>query len=167
MRTEDRSDLIAFRGLRYAPENELGVVLLFGKIHSDLGFPEIDVIQRNFPDCWVYQKTNKGTKRIWIEFEFKSKSFKSHLEQLRHIRPKRGIVVCWEDNWPQLRKIADVIELKTAVGIGKKVWIQCTNPEYQSEIDDAPARRKQDWTWTVSPRARPKDIVLTNRSINI
>jgi hypothetical protein len=160
----ERSDLIAFRGLRYAPENELGVVLLFGKIHRDLGFPEIDVIGSGFPDCWAYQKTTRGTRRIWIEFEFRTRSFKTHVRKLGVLKPRRGIVVCWEHNWPYVEKYADVIELKTAVGFGKRVWIQCTNPKYQGGLDDAPTRRKTQWEWTVSSRARPNDIVLMYRS---
>ena len=164
MAKDERSDLISFRGLRYAPENELGVVLLFGKIHRDLGFPEIDMIRRDFPDCWAYQKTGRGTRRIWIEFEFRTRSFKTHTRQLRSLKLKRGIVVCWDHDWPDVDKYADVIELKTAVGFGKRVWIQCTNPEYQPGLDDAPKRRKRQWDWTVSHRARPKDIVLMYRS---
>jgi hypothetical protein len=160
----ERSDLIAFRGLRYAPENELGVVLLFGKIHRDLGFPEIDLIGSGFPDCWAYQKTTRGTRRIWIEFEFRTRSFKTHTQRLRVMKPKRGIVVCWEHNWPYVEKYADVIELKTAVGFGKRVWLQCTNPESQGGLDDAPMWQKTQYEWTVSARARPSDIVLMYRS---
>jgi len=163
----ERSDLIAFRGLHYAPENELGVVLLFGKIHRELGFPEIDVIGADFPDCWAYQKTTRGTRRIMIEFEFKTRSFKKHVKkherELRLLKPRRGIVICWEHHWPYVEKYADVIELKTAVGFGKRVWIQCTNPKYQGGLDDAPMRLKMQWEWTVSYRARPNDIVLMYR----
>ena len=164
MTKDERSDLIAFRGLRYAPENELGVVLLFGKIHRDLGFPEIDVIGAGFPDCWAYQKTTRGTRRIWIEFEFRTRSFKTHAQRLRSMKPKRGIVVCWEHNWPYVEKYADVIELKTAVGFGKRVWLQCTNPEYQGRLNDAPMRRNTQFALTASARARPNDIVLMYRS---
>jgi mRNA interferase RelE/StbE len=164
MRRGNRSDLIAFDGLRYAPENELGVVLLFGKLHKTLGFPEFDAIQPSFPDCWAFQKTVSGTRPVWIEFEFRSHSFKSHAKRLRALKPKRGIVVCWEHDWLGAEKYADIIELKTAVGYGKRVWIQCTNPEYQGGLDEAPRRRKTRWEWTVAPRARPRDIVLLYRS---
>jgi hypothetical protein len=164
MKTTERSDLIAYKGLRHAPENELGVVLLFGKIHRDLGFPEIDVIHPSFPDCWAYQRTRRGTRRVWIEFEFRSRSFKAHTGQLRALNPRRGVIVCWENDWPDAERFADVIELKTAVGFGKRVWIQCTGPKYQGGLDYAPARAKRDWEWTVSNRARPGDIVLMYRS---
>lgn len=164
MSVDERSDLIAFDGMRYAPENELGVVLLFGKMHKDLGFPELDVIQPQFPDCWAFQKTQAGTRRVWIEFEYRSRSFKPHVRQLRHLRPKKGIVVCWENDWPEVRRYAEVIELKTEVGFGKRVWLQCTGPRYQNELDEVYRRRKGDWTWTVSGRARPGDLVLMYRS---
>lgn len=128
MGAEERSDLIAYNGMRYAPENELGVVFLFGKMHKNLGFPEIDVVQPQFPDCWAYQRVGGGTRRIWIEFEFRSRSFKSHLADLKGLHPKRGLVVCWENDWPEVRRYADVIELKTAIGFGRRVWIQSTGP---------------------------------------
>lgn len=164
MRIDDRSDLISFNGMRYAPENELGVVFLFGKMHRNLGFPEIDVVQPWFPDCWAFQRTGTGTRRVWIEFEFRTRSFKPHIPELKKLSPRRGYVVCWENDWPEVRKYADVIELKTAVGFGKRVWIQSTDPIYQRAIDDAPSRQRSTWTWTVSGRARPGDIVLMYRS---
>lgn len=164
MTRDERSELIAFEGLRYAPENELGVVLLFGKLHRRLDFPEIDEIAPSFPDCWAYQNTRSGTRKVWIEFEFRSHSFKLHIKRLRSLKPKRGIVVCWEHDWLGAEKYARVIELKSYVGRGKRVWIQCTNPQFQGGLDDAPKRRKAEWEWTVNPRARRGDLVLMYRS---
>lgn len=164
MGTEERSDLIAYNGMRYAPENELGVVFLFGKMHKNLGFPEIDVVQPQFPDCWAYQRVGGGTRRVWIEFEFRSRSFKAHLSDLKGLHPERGLVVCWENNGPEVRKYADVIELKTAIGFGRRIWIQSTDPIYHKDLDNAPLRRRNSWRWTVSGRARPGDLVLMYRS---
>lgn len=158
-----RSELIEFDGLRFAPENELGVVLLFGKIHRKLGFPEIDIIKPGFPDCWAYQRIQNGTKKIWIEFEFRSKSFKNHIEKINKLKPKKGIVVCWEHNGLSIEKYANVIELKTAVGFGKRVWTQCINPEYQNIIDSVSSKKKDEW-WSVCQSARPNDLVLIYRS---
>jgi hypothetical protein len=39
-----------FRGLRYEPVNEQGVVLLFGMLAKDLGYM-IEAVQKGFPDC--------------------------------------------------------------------------------------------------------------------
>jgi len=41
---------IEFRGLRYAPLNEQGVVYLFGMLSKQLGFI-IEVVRNDFPDC--------------------------------------------------------------------------------------------------------------------
>lgn len=164
MKRPERSGLIAFDGLRYAPENELGVVLLFGKIHRTLGFPEIEAIKPSFPDCWACQKTASGIRTVWIEFEFRSQGFQAHAKRMPRLKPKRGVIVCWEHDWLGAEKYADVIELRTAIGLGKRVWIQSTLPEYQGGLDEAPRRRKREWKWTVAPQARPGDIMLMYRS---
>jgi len=163
MAREQRSELIAFEGLRHAPENELGVVLLFGKIHRMLGFPEIEIVQPHFPDCWAVHRTAKGCRRVWIEFEFRSRSFKTHARRVRSLRPKRGFIVCWEHDWPDAGELADVIELKTAIGLGKRVWIQCAKPKYQWELDDVPRRHRRKYWFSVSARARPGDLLLLYR----
>lgn len=160
----ERSEIIGFEGLRHAPENELGVVFLFSKVARRMGFVEIDRIQPHFPDCWTLRKTSKGTVRTWIEFEFRSSSFKSHLEQLHSIKPRKGIVVCWEHNWPECDLYAEVIELRLWLGFERRVWIQNTRPEFQPQLDDAPYRRSKEYHWTVSGRARPGDLVLMYRA---
>jgi hypothetical protein len=160
----ERSLPINFQGIRHAPENELGVVFLFSKIARRFGFIEIDVIQPHFPDCWAYRRTSTGAKRTWIEFEFRSRSFKSHLNQLRRVNPRRGVVVCWENDWPECQNYVEIIELRTELGVGRQVWIQNTLPEFQAEIDDTPRRTNKSWTWTVSGRARPGDLLLMYRA---
>jgi hypothetical protein len=160
----NRSEIIALEGLRHAPENELGVVFLFSKVARRLGFVEIDRIQPQFPDCWALRESKKGTVRTWIEFEFKSRSFISHLGQLRSISPRRGIVVCWEHNWPECERYAEVLELRSLLGFGRKIWIQNTRPEFHNGLDDAPFRKDANFKWTVSGRARPGDLVLMYRA---
>jgi hypothetical protein len=87
-------DPINFRGMVYAPMNEAGVILLFSKIMDDLGiFYEsspskgIDMIGR--------MRTEKGLKRIFIEFEFNSKNFVTH----KHDPKLCDLIVCWEHDW--------------------------------------------------------------------
>jgi hypothetical protein len=67
-----RSDIIHYEGMAHAPENELGVVFLFGKVHRRLGFTGIHEIKPGFPDCWAWRRTTKGSKLTWVEFEFRS-----------------------------------------------------------------------------------------------
>ena len=74
-REHERSEPIATEGVQHAPENEKGVILLFAKLHKKIGFPIVDRIQDRFPDCYAYLRTSNGTRRIWIEFEYRSNAF--------------------------------------------------------------------------------------------
>ena len=75
---------IDFRGLRYAPVNEQGVVYLFGMVSRELGFL-IESIRTDFPDCEGKRCLNsEGTKwqHVHIEFEYKSSNFHIHSHDL-------------------------------------------------------------------------------------
>ncbi len=150
----NRSEIIDYEGMQHAPENELGVVFLFGNVHRLLGFTAIDEIKPGFPDCWAWRRLTRGTERTWVEFEFRSSGFKAHVrkKQLGWLRPKKGIDVCWEHNWPECEEYAEVIDLRATVEGGPRVWIQSTRPEYQAELDLIPRNATKDWTWTVAPR---------------
>ena len=70
-------DLINFRGLVYSPINENGVILLFGKVASDLNM-YVEEIRREFPDCVGCRFNGKGWERVDIEFEYVSSNFREH-----------------------------------------------------------------------------------------
>lgn len=161
-----RSEVIHFEGMTHAPENELGVVFLFGKVHKRLGFTGINEVKPGFPDCWAWRRTAKGTQFTWVEFEFRSSGFKTHvnLKQLKGLKPKKGFVVCWEHNWPECENYAEVIDLRAIVEEGPRVWIQSTLPEYQAEMEHIPFHTKKEWTWTVAPRAKKGDLLLLWRA---
>jgi hypothetical protein len=163
-RERERSEPIAIEGVQHAPENEAGVILLFAKLHKKIGFPIIDRIQDRFPDCYAYLRTANGTRRIWIEFEYRSNAFKRHLSQLKGVRPKKGFVVCWHHDWLGCERHVKVIELRTCIGLGRRVWLQSTRPKYQWGLDQTPYRRRNRMEWTVSGRARPGDLVLMWRA---
>lgn len=162
----ERSLLIHHEGMRHAPENELGVVFLFSKLARRLGFVEVDRIQPQFPDCWAYRNVGGRLRRVWIEFEFKSHSFKTHvkLKQLDRVKPLKGYVVCWDHDWPDCEKHAEVIPLRQELDCGRQVWIQNTRPKYHEALDHAPARHTKGWHWTVAQSARPGDLVLMYRA---
>jgi hypothetical protein len=65
-----RSEVLDGAPLRYAPENELGVVFLFSHLLNRWRL-RVDAIQASYPDCIAYQKVHGKEKRIRIEFEFK------------------------------------------------------------------------------------------------
>lgn len=99
---EERSivgSLINFRGMVYSPINEQGVVLLFGKVLKDLNM-YVEEIKTGYPDCVARRRTGKGWERIYIEFEYSSSGFKSHLEDYKSGK-KCDLVVCWIHEWKE------------------------------------------------------------------
>jgi hypothetical protein len=110
-------DLINFRGLVYAPINENGVILLFGRVMHDLNM-YVEEVKPGFPDCIARRFTGRGWQRVAIEFEYASSNFKAH----GHNCADCDIVVCWEDDWPECP--IEVIELQTAIRDLKNVPIE-------------------------------------------
>ena len=101
-------DLINFRGLVYAPLNENGVVFLFGKVVEDLNM-YIEEIKPGFPDCIARRFNGKGWEQVRVEFEYKSRNFKSH----KHNPKDCDIIICWEHDWSDCP--LEVIELKDRI----------------------------------------------------
>lgn len=101
-------DLINFRGLVYAPLNENGVILLFGRVMHDLNM-YIEEIKPGFPDCIARRFVGKGWERVSIEFEYLSSNFKAH----GHDPDQCDMIVCWEHDWPACP--IEVIELKSEI----------------------------------------------------
>ena len=102
---------IHFRGLGYAPTNELGVIFVFGMLAGELRF-EVDSIQSSFPDCEAKRKSRDGTwERAMIEFEFRSSEFERH----KHDPAGCDYLVCWVHDWKDCPNSLDVIELSEEV----------------------------------------------------
>jgi hypothetical protein len=102
---------IDFRGLRYAPVNEQGVVYLFGLVSRELGFL-IESIRTVFPDCEGKRCLDtSGTRweHIRIEFEYKSSNFAEH----GHNSDTCDLIVCWIHDWQD--SPVEVLELKSAI----------------------------------------------------
>lgn len=100
---------IDFRGLRYAPVNEQGVVYLFGMISRELGFL-IESIRTDYPDCEGKRALDDaGTKwqHVRIEFEYRSRNFAEH----GHNPENCDLIVCWMHDWPECS--VEVLELKS------------------------------------------------------
>src|SRR5439155_11602028 len=71
-------DFIHFRGLEHAPVNEQGVVFLFGMTCRELGYV-VETVKQGFPDCEAKRQLRPGMwQRVRIEFEFLSRSFRTH-----------------------------------------------------------------------------------------
>lgn len=83
--------------MRLAPENEQGVVFLLAHLAKRWRL-RVEEIRQGFPDCVAYQKVQGREKRVRIGFEYKSKTFKTHL----HRSGSCDWIVCWEHNWPDV-----------------------------------------------------------------
>lgn len=146
-----RPEILEKAPLQYAPENELGVVFLFSHIAKKLRV-KVESIRPEFPDCIAYQKTAHGEKRIRIEFEFRSSSFRNHKHSSRYC----DWIVCWEHDWPDIPDKIRVIELKKYFGVGFNVWIQpvvgIKQQEWLSKVNKA--------NWGLSKRATKGDLLL-------
>jgi hypothetical protein len=100
---------IDFRGLRYAPVNEQGVVYLFGMVSRELGFL-IESIRTDFPDCEgkrALDKTGTQWQHVRIEFEYRSSNFLEH----GHDTDGCDLIVCWIHDWEECP--LEVLELKS------------------------------------------------------
>jgi hypothetical protein len=94
--------------LRYAPENESGVVLLFGLLARELGFA-VERVQAGFPDCTALREAGPGRwRRVRIEFEFESRNFALH----GHPPDGCDLIVCWRHNWPACPRGLEVLALE-------------------------------------------------------
>ncbi len=100
-----------FRGLRYEPVNEQGVVLLFGMLAKDLGYI-IEAVQKGFPDCEAMRQVAPDRwQRVRIEFEFESRNFRDHGHPLTGC----DIIVCWRHNWHECPAHVEILELSNVI----------------------------------------------------
>jgi hypothetical protein len=102
-------DPLAYRGIMFAPTNEMGVVILFGAAALELGFV-IEAARTGFPDCYAWRRVADGRwKRVRIEFEYASANFRVH----EHSPAGCDLIVCWEHNW--LKCPVEVFNLKKEI----------------------------------------------------
>lgn len=102
---------INFRGLRFAPVNEQGVVYLFGMISHELGYM-IESIRTEYPDCEgkrCFDKKANQWEHIKIEFEYKSSNFKEH----NHNPDGCDVIVCWINDWQD--SPVEILELRAVI----------------------------------------------------
>jgi len=139
--------------LRFAPQNELGVVYLFSSMAKRLGLSSVEIIRPGFPDCIAFQRTSKGEKRVRIEFEYKSRNF-------NHDPHKCDWIVCWEDNWPDAPEQLRIVELRKYFGLGVDVWIQPVSVQFAEVLAKSPYHPD----WSVASLAKKGDLVLFYRT---
>jgi hypothetical protein len=100
--------------------NELGVVYLFGVLHDTFDF-KIESIQSRYPDCLARRKVgNNRWEEIRIEFEYDSRSFKTH----GHDPSGVNVIVCWINNWSECPENIEVIELSSLLVDAEHIHMQ-------------------------------------------
>lgn len=112
------SELLQGAPLRYAPNNEMGVVFLFSHLCRRMQL-HIESIQAGFPDCIALQRVGGKERRIRIEFEFRSSSFRAH----GHQPDGCDWIVCWEHDWPDAPEHLKIVELRDYFDHGFNVWV--------------------------------------------
>jgi hypothetical protein len=174
---QERAEHLKDAPLSNAPENELGVVFLFSHLCAKLQL-RIERIQAGFPDCVAYQRIGGSEKKIRIEFEYRSRNFRSH----GHSAKGCDWIVCWEHNWPEVPRHLQVVELRKFFGHGFKVWLISVPPvgtyskpglqkriasQWQRECDEMVIRPlsklgklRSRMPWRFRHRASEGDIVL-------
>ncbi|MGI9296783.1 MAG: hypothetical protein ACR2QC_02660 [Gammaproteobacteria bacterium] len=101
---------INYRGLVYAPINEMGVVLLFGMLYNELGMI-VESVQTSFPDAVVRRFNGRGWVKESVEFEYESANFRAH----GHPPEECDMIVCWRHNWRGCPTDVEVCELSRFV----------------------------------------------------
>jgi len=91
-------------GMLFSPQTHEEMVILFAKMHSEIGFPYITRAQIAYPDIFVLDK-DRNIKGIEIEVV---------ASQFDHDPTKCDVIVCWEndldavpDNWPEIIQLKD------------------------------------------------------------
>lgn len=143
---------IKIDGMAYAPTNEQGVVLLFGRLAPRLGF-HVERVQTGFPDC-VARRRGRVCR---IEFEYRASKYACH--------PARGadVVVCWDNDWehrPRRFQHLEIIALKRYVGALPRVYaVGCDEDARGADID-----RRSRLDWSVPESAQVGDLLLMYRT---
>lgn len=111
----------------YSPiKEEAGVIMVFTKIHKQLGFPKIvSSSSRGFDIDNIEYHDDLGIHKVTIEFEYLSSNYLIHGHQDLMQDDKKYIVICWEDDCNLSKKLITdyekhlykIIELKNLVEI--------------------------------------------------
>jgi len=149
--TTSRGEVLEGANFRYAPNNELGVVFLFAHLARKWRL-NVDEVKSGFPDCIAYQKVQGKEKRIRIEFELKSRTFKNH----GHDAGQCDWIVCWEHNWPDAPANLRIVELRREYGLGFNVWIVPTKNPYKQRLENVEVSHR----WSLPSQCHKGDLIL-------
>lgn len=102
---------IDFRGMRHAPVDVGGVMLLFGVVARDLGLA-VEGVTRGFPRADVLRRTPGGqVQRLRTDFALESADFRDAGRDDAAVE----LLVCWRDTWPDRPARLQVLELRRVI----------------------------------------------------
>ncbi|MCU0619031.1 MAG: hypothetical protein MUF40_03880 [Gemmatimonadaceae bacterium] len=102
---------IDFRGMRHAPVDVGGVMLLFGLIARDLGL-SVEAVTRGVPRADIVRRLPSGQlQRLRTDFELESGNFRDAGRDAAAL----DLLVCWRDTWPDRPASLQVLELRRVV----------------------------------------------------
>ena len=140
---------------------EAGVVMVFSKIHEQLGFPKlVSASARGFDIDDIEYHDDLGTHRVTVEFEYYSSSFIGHGHPNYMQEDRKYIVICYEDdcNLEKLiyekyqKSLYKVIELKDYIEIIPDEIIESSSkPNYyliNYNPSNADYRGFEDWIYS-------------------
>jgi len=139
----------------YAPTNEQGVVLLFGRLAPTLGFC-VEHVQTHCPDCTA---RHRG-KLCRIEFEYSA----SHYSYHRHPPDGADVIVCWENDWesrPRKYSHLEIIDLKKYAGALPRVFSSgCSVKANERDLESRYVE------WNVPRNTQVGDLILIYRAMD-
>jgi len=105
------AELLNFRGLRYAPINQQGVLFIFGMISHELGFM-IESVKAGFPTSEGRRCVNREEnewEHVRLQLEYKS----SYFREMGHDDNEIDLIVCWNHDWDDCP--IEVLELRSII----------------------------------------------------
>ena len=118
------------RTFDFEPQNEMGVVVLFGRFYDVLGFDGIVHVGTRCPDCIAV----RGGKTLRVEFEHRSSNYLNH----RHELTQADVLVCWRAD---ADLAIETIELQSALRDRQR--FQKLKPDLRTAGIPADAERRE------------------------
>jgi hypothetical protein len=134
------------------PISEMGVVAIFCLLMKHLrgipfrlddkrfSFNAIKFLRTQFPDacveCKIHGRKNEF-REIFIEFEYRSKSFDEHISHPKY--KECHMIICWEDNSEEEKDALEfppILELKNFLETGKMKLIYSKRPTTKNQLFD-------------------------------
>ena len=118
----------------YSPVNEeAGVIMVFSKIHEQLGFPKlVPASARGFDIADIEYKG----RRVTVEFEYLSENYINHGHILKMENDKYYVIICYEDNCNVIKRLRKEFNKTNVEVIELKNYIEVKNDTFNREVND-------------------------------